>query len=71
MYFPSFYIIPKLKYFRSSFNDDCKLKENQKEYFKLITERLVKEGIISEKQAIQVRIENDILKVERVSKRVF
>ena len=71
MYFPSFYTIPKLKYFRSSFNDDGKLKENQREYFKLITERLVKKGIISEKQAIQVRIENVILKVERGSKRVF
>lgn len=55
-------IIPKPKHFRSSFDDNGRLKENQEGYFRLITERLVKKGVISEEQAAQVRIENVILK---------
>ena len=57
-------IIPKPKHFRSSFTEDGKLRENQESYFRLIAERLVKKGIISEAQAEQIRIGNLELKGE-------
>lgn len=55
-------IIPKPKHFKSSFTEDGKLKENQEGYFRLLTERLVKKGIIGEAEAAQVKIENLQLK---------
>lgn len=51
-------IIPKPKHFKNSFTEDGKLKENQEGYFRLLTERLVKKGVISEAEALQVKIEN-------------
>lgn len=55
-------IIPKPKHFKNSFTEDGKLKENQEGYFRLLTERLVKKGVISEAEAFQVKIENLHLK---------
>lgn len=55
-------IIPKPKHFRNSFTAEGKLKENQQGYFRLIAERLVKKGIISEAEAAQISIGNVVLK---------
>lgn len=44
-------IIPKPKRFRNSFTEDMKLKENMGGYYRLITERLVKKGLINEAAA--------------------
>lgn len=55
-------IIPKPKHFKNSFTEDGKLKENQEGYFRLLTERLVKKGVIGEAEASQVKIENLHLK---------
>lgn len=51
-------IIPKPKHFKNSFTVDGKLKENQESYFRLLAERLVKKGIISEEEGLQIRTEN-------------
>ncbi|MDY5237256.1 biosynthetic peptidoglycan transglycosylase [Bacteroides helcogenes] len=55
-------IIPKPKHFKNSFTGDGRLKDNQEGYFRLITERLVKKGIISEAEASLVNIEKLVLK---------
>lgn len=57
-------IIPKPKHFRNSFTENGQLKENQEGYFRLIAERLVKKGIISEAQAEQIQIKNVVLNGE-------
>lgn len=48
-------IIPKPKHFRNSFTEDMKLKENMAGYYRLIAERLVKKGLISEHEADSIR----------------
>lgn len=57
-------IIPKPKHFRNSFTENGQLKENQEGYFRLIAERLVKKGIISEAQAEQIQIKSVVLSGE-------
>lgn len=57
-------IIPKPKHFRNSFTENGQLKESQEGYFRLIAERLVKKGIISEAQAEQIQIKNVVLNGE-------
>ena len=44
-------IIPKPKYFRSVFNPDATLKENQAGYFELLAKRLLAKGVITAEQA--------------------
>lgn len=44
-------IIPKPKHFRSVFNPDATLKENQSGYFKLLAKRLLAKGVITAEQA--------------------
>ena len=53
-------IIPKPKHFRNSFNNDMQLKESLEGYYRLITERLVKKGIISEVAADSIRPEINV-----------
>ncbi|WP_455592867.1 transglycosylase domain-containing protein [Bacteroides sp.] len=48
-------IIPKPKHFRGSFTEDMKLKESMAGYYRLIAERLVKKGLLSEHQADSIR----------------
>lgn len=48
-------LIPKPKHFRSSFNPDATLKENQSGYFHLIARRLNAKGLISEAEADSIR----------------
>lgn len=48
-------IIPKPKHFRNSFTEDMKLKENMEGYYRLITERLLKKGLINQAQADSIR----------------
>lgn len=55
-------IIPKPKHWRNSFTEEGMLKEKQEGYFRLIAERLVKKGIISEEEAAHVNIKNIVLK---------
>lgn len=55
-------IVPKPKHFKNSFTADGRLQENQEGYFRLIAERLVKKGVITEEQATQVNINNVVLK---------
>lgn len=44
-------IIPKPKHFRSVFNPDATLKENQAGYFQLLAKRLLVKGVITAEQA--------------------
>ena len=44
-------IIPKPKHFRSVFNPDATLKENQTGYFELLAKRLLAKGVITAEQA--------------------
>ena len=44
-------IIPKPKHFRSVFNPDATLKENQAGYFELLAKRLLAKGVITAEQA--------------------
>ena len=55
-------IVPKPKHFKNSFTADGRLQESQEGYFRLIAERLVKKGVITEEQAAQVNINNLVLK---------
>lgn len=48
-------IIPKPKHFRSSFTGDMKLKENLGGYYRLITERLIKKGLVDEAKADSIQ----------------
>ena len=48
-------IIPKPKHFRNSFNKEGTLKENMDGYYKLITERLVKKGLVDETAIDSIR----------------
>ena len=43
-------IVPKPKHFRSSFTATGQLKENQAGYYRLITRRLVKKGLLTEEE---------------------
>lgn len=51
-------IIPRPKHFMWSFADDGHLKDSQAGYFRLIGERLVVKGIITEAQAAAIDISN-------------
>lgn len=53
-------IIPKPKHFRNSFTQDMKLKENMEGYYRLITERLLKKGLIDEAEADTIRPDIEI-----------
>lgn len=53
-------IIPKPKHFRSAFNADATLKENQEGYFRIIAERLKAKGLLTEEQAADIRPEIEI-----------
>lgn len=44
-------IIPKPKHFRSVFNPDATLKENQEGYFRLLAKRLQVKGVITAEEA--------------------
>lgn len=44
-------IIPKPKWFRSVFNPDVTLKENQLDYYRLIASRLAAKGLLTEEEA--------------------
>lgn len=50
-------IIPGPKRFRSSFNENMTLKESLGEYYRLIAQRLLKKGLISEEDAENIRPE--------------
>ena len=68
-------IIPKPKHFRSVFNPDATLRENQLEYYRVIARRLAAKGLMTEEEAetfrpdVQVRGEarNMILQADTVS----
>lgn len=53
-------IIPKPKYFRSSFNPDMTLKENMNGYYNIIANRLVSKGLITEKEAAKIQPEIEV-----------
>ncbi|MEG2854829.1 biosynthetic peptidoglycan transglycosylase [Bacteroides sp.] len=53
-------IIPKPKHFKRSFTEDMKLKEHMEGYYRLITERLLKKGLIDEAQADSIRAEVNV-----------
>ena len=67
-------IIPKPKHFRSVFNPDATLRENQLEYYRVIARRLAAKGLMTEEEAeifrpdVQVRGEarNMILQADTV-----
>lgn len=44
-------IIPKPKWFRSVFNPDVTLKENQLDYYRLIASRMAAKGLLTEEEA--------------------
>ena len=44
-------IIPKPKHFRSVFNPDATLRENQLEYYRVIARRLAAKGLMTEEEA--------------------
>lgn len=48
-------IVPKPKHFRSVFNEDATLRENQEGYFRLIAERLCAKGLLTEEAAASIR----------------
>ena len=50
-------IVPKPKHFRSVFNADATLRENQEGYFHLIARRLCAKGLLTEEEAAAVRPE--------------
>ena len=64
-------IIPKPKHFRSVFNPDATLRENQLEYYRVIARRLAAKGLMTEEEAetfrpdVQVKGEaRRLLKIE-------
>ena len=60
-------IIPKPKHFRSVFNSDATLRENQLEYYRVIARRLAAKGLMTEEEAEtfcpDVRIKGEARKV--------
>lgn len=50
-------LIPKPKHFRSSFNPDGTLRDNQQGYFRSIARRLFAKGLIGETEADSIRAE--------------
>ena len=60
-------IIPKPKHFRSVFNPDATLRENQLEYYRVIARRLAAKGLMTEEEAEtfcpDVRIKGEARKV--------
>ena len=51
-------IIPKPKHFRSVFNPDATLRENQLEYYRVIARRLAAKGLMTEEEAETFRFKN-------------
>lgn len=54
-------IIPKPKHFRSSFDDNGRLKENQEGHFRLVARRMAAKGVISEEAAEGIDLSRVVL----------